>query len=321
MRKFDLLKLFILGLVVFAFGSCSSDDAPTAEPSATLKVTPSATDNSQVTFTVEGAAGVLSYSFSFGDGNTVNSEGPEASHTYLWNDDFNASVVLTTSTGVSEVTAVVSVTDAKSDLVCNSNYYQLLTGGCQDGGPGLGKTWKFSIAPGAHQVGPGPENEQWNPDENVIWWSSQYNHWAGNNGEGFSMPEALKSRFTFGIFPNVMEVQGTHQINNWQEDTEAAPFHDFESVYQGEDSYPMSIIEEDGVYFLQINDGGFLGYKQTVNGAVASKYEIVSLTETELYIRYLNLLNKNAPEDGNNYRYLKFVQEDVVEEEPAPAAE
>ncbi|MBD0401595.1 PKD domain-containing protein [Flammeovirga sp. EKP202] len=322
MRKFDLLKLLILGLIALAFGSCSDDDSTTVDvPTAVLKITQDSDDNSKVTVEVEEATGVLSYAFSFGDGNTVNAEGPKASHTYLWNSEFTVSVVLTSAQGVSEVTGTLTVTDAESEVICNNNYYQLLTGGCQDGGPGLGKTWKFSIAPGAFQVGPGPEHGDWNPDQNVIWWGSQYNHWGGNNGEGISMPEALKSRFTFGLFPNVMEVQATHQINNWQEDITAEAYIDFESVYEGEDSYSVSIIEEDGTMFLQIMDGGFLGYKQTVDGVVNSKYEIVSLTETELYVRYLNVLNKNEPENGMNYRYLKFVQEDVVEEEPAPAAE
>ncbi|WP_281616322.1 PKD domain-containing protein [Flammeovirga sp. SubArs3] len=308
MKKLNFVNWLILGIIAFAFGACDDNETTVTGPTGTLTYTQAEGADYEVTFTIENPVDVLSYSFDFGDGSTANSGETSVTHTYVETGDFDVVVTLNSASDQAQLKTTVTVTTIDVSGICNSEYYTLLTGGCVNDGPGEGKTWKLSNAYGSHGVGPADGEE-------AVWWNSEYDHWNGNNGEGFAMPETMESRFTFGVVPNTMAVSATHQINNWQTDGEATPFHDYQATYGGESSYGYSITEEEGKMYLNIANGGYMAYYQEVDGATPTKYEIVTLTETELYVRYLNVLNYNDGED-KNYRYLRYVQEDVVEEAP-----
>ncbi|OHX67629.1 PKD domain-containing protein [Flammeovirga pacifica] len=309
MKNLNFIKWLLIGFIALTFGACSEEDKnndpsdPTG-PSGTLTFVQTEGADYEVTFTVEEAQNVNSFKFDFGDNTSETTTESSITHHYLEIGDFEVTVTLTGDDDATQITTNVSVTKIDVGEICSNEYYKYLTGGCDS----EGKVWRLSNAYGSHGVGPADGEE-------AIWWQSEYDHWNGNNGEGFTMTESMTSRFTFSLIPNVMGVSATHQINNWQVDTEAEPFVDFQTSYSGESEYGFSVTEEEGKMYLSLNGGGYMSYYQEVDGAPASKYEIVALTETELYVRYLNVLNYNDG-DGKNYRYLRFVQEDVVEEAP-----
>lgn len=304
MKNLKLIHWLVLGLIALNFGACTEDETGVTGPSGDLTFTQAEETSYEVTFTINNMVDVNSVTFDFGDGISETTSESSIIHKYLEIGDFEVVAQLNGSTDAIQLKTTVSVSEIDVTEICNSDYYQLLTGGCESDG----KVWKLSNAYGSHGVGPAD-------GEGADWWNSEYDHWNGNNGEGFTMSESMSSRFTFSLIPNTMSVNATHQINNWQVDASAAPFVDYQVDYQGEAQYGFSIVEEEGKMFLSFSGGGYMSYYQEVDGASASKYEIVLLTETELYVRYLNVLNYNDG-DGKNYRYLRYIQEDVVEEAP-----
>ncbi|NME70641.1 PKD domain-containing protein [Flammeovirga aprica] len=315
MRKLNFLTWFCLALMALVYTSCKEDEAVVSGPTGTLMVTQADGNNSELTVKVDNPQGATSYKFNFGDGTEYTAEGPEATHTYLWNDDFELTVTLIGTTGVNALKQTVTVSDAKSDAICNSEYYQLLTGGCNDGGPGTGKVWKFSVEVGGHGVGTLDD-----PIELATagLWNSNFNHWKGENTEDIVALNILESRFTFGVLPNTMKVEATHQVNNWQEKTDQTKYHDFETAYVGQESYPFEVYEENGSVFLSFGQSGYMGYYQSVNGGSNSLYEIVKLTEDELYVRFKCVVDPDKEGVEFEYRYLRYVQEDVIELAPMP---
>ncbi|ANQ50872.1 PKD domain-containing protein [Flammeovirga sp. MY04] len=317
MKNLNFIKWLLIGLTALFFGACSEEDSNvgTGGPSGTLTFTQADGADYEVTFTVENAVGVNSYSFDFGDGTSEVTSESSITHNYLAVGDHDVAVTLFGDSDQAKLTTTVTVTQVDVTSICNNELYTLLTGGCVNEDPGSGLAWKLSNADSSMLVGPGTSNADFGSV--TYWWASGENHWYGKNGDNVVATETMKSRFTFNVLPNKVSVEGTHVIHNYQDDETRPAWNDYEAPYPVDfpKEFGFSITEENGKHYLILNEGGYLAYTQTVDGVTPNKYEIYSLTDSVLELRYENIL---APEQApnKNFRYLRYVRADIDEGVP-----
>lgn len=192
--KFYKLPLFLsLVLGLFILGSCSDDEitggGPTTnDPIASFQFEISATDFNTVTFT-NFSDNADSYSWDFGDGNTVTEESP--THTYAEAGDFEVTLTATNSSTSHTSSKTVTIVDPNSAI-------KDLTGETS-------KVWKLSrnIADEEYPLLVGPE------DRSQIWWAYGLNDPIG------SRPCIMEEEYIF------------HSDGTFEYDSKGSVFADF----------------------------------------------------------------------------------------------
>lgn len=213
-------------------------------------------------------------------GNGSSAEGDVVTAYYPFKGDYTVTVTVFTKGG--SVTSTQQVSIATTDPeICNVEILQLLTGGCD---ALEGKTWvidadrsgHFGLGPGTAGVG-GPT---FTPD----WYKAGANEKTGgglyNDEYTFFLNE---SRF-------VQETNGDVYLNGGQAGnfpgSEESPVGDYIAPFTAAEIINYSLSESDGNQFISFNNNGFIGYATGVN-----TYQILSITEDEMFIRFRDEVN------------------------------
>ncbi len=299
MRKYRLIStIWVLTLLFIACEPQEMDDynlgkIPT-ESDVNFSVTPKADQPNVVTFAnTSGVAGIAVWDF----GNGSKGKGQSVSAEYPFAGTYNVSMSLYSNGG--SATKQFSLVVAEDDLsLLEHPLYTALTGGADNLD---GKTWVFDQYNRGH-FGVGPVD-----DVAPVWWAAGPNdklecslytnvftfkqvgvelNWT-NNGSVYTNGAGLSALAALGYTNSVVPPAG-----------------DFDVEYAPASSYNFSLNTTDST--LTLSNGAFLGH---FTGS--STYEIISLTETEMYLKV-----RSVVESGNGWWY-RFVP-DTLNVAPPP---
>jgi PKD repeat protein len=237
-----------------------------------FSATPTSSNPNIITFKNE-TPGTVTAVWDLGNGNTA--DGAQVEGAYPVGGTYTVKLTVFTRDGYASSTQTVNIAETNVSML-NREDYNMLTGGAPAAN---GKTWRIESETRGHLgVGPAGSNA---PD----WYQAGANEKAA---EGL-----YDDRITFNL-------NGFKFINNNNGNT----FSNFEFVtdlgapaatsdvtvpYTPAGNSTWSIVEEGGKKFLVLSNGAFIGYYSG-----ATRYEILTLTNDELYIKG----NSKKPSDA-----------------------
>ena len=288
---FKISKLYFL-LAVFAgslLASCSPEEfsgslgpAPTSE-AVKFSATPDASNPNIINFKNE-TPGTVTAVWDLGNG--ITGDGTTISGSYAVQGTYTVKLTVFTKGGYAANTQTVNIAQTNVAML-NREDYNFLTGGASAAN---GKTWRIEGETKGH-MGVGPAGAA-TPE----WWSAGANEKAT---EGL-----YDDRITFNL--NGFKFTNNNNGNtfaNFEFVTDLgapASTGDVTVPYTPAANTSWSIVEEGGKKFLVISGGGFIGYYTGTN-----RYEILSLTADELYIKGIS----KKPSDA---WWQRLVREDYV---------
>ncbi|WP_192821817.1 PKD domain-containing protein [Rufibacter sp. LB8] len=273
MRKI-IPYITLLLLSAFAWTSCEVEDpelGPVPTPSAEQATFTYSygTNPNIVTFkstAPEGAA----VQWEFDGGSTV--QGREVTRSYPLKGEYTVKMTFSTPGGSASSTKTVPIA-ATNPAMLNREDYNFLTGGISNL---QGKTWVIDRENGGH-LALGPITSS-TPE----WYSAGPNEKASEGYYDDEMVFNLNNNLAY-----TYDNKGT----TFTHGASAAglggvPGGDHTLVYTPPTGMQWNIVEEGDKKFLEITKNGFIGYYTGV-----SRYEILRLTETELYIKFGSTAN------------------------------
>ena len=288
----------ILSLTLFVMSCDPSEDeltlgAPPTAEDAVFTYTIDAENENIIHFrnTSEG----FIKNWDFGNGGTA--KGSEVTGIFPLKGSYEVSLTVVTSGGSAKSVQTIEIAETDPTLL-DLPVYNMLTGGADQP---EGKTWVVDASRAGH-FGLGP-NTEFAP----TWYTA-----GANEKEGGGM---YNDTYTFILadFQFEWETNGDVYLNGGQADKFAGsaenPVGDFMAPYEAPENLTWSISEDsEGNQFLTITNG-FIGYYTGV-----SEYQIMSLTENELFLRFLDTAN---PEFA---WYIKLIPEGFTppDKEPEP---
>ncbi|MCJ8164410.1 PKD domain-containing protein [Pontibacter sp. E15-1] len=268
-------SLLAVALLTSMFTACSPDEsdaelapAPTAEMVA-FSATPNTDNPNIITFNNE-TPGAFKAIWDFGNGSTA--EGQTAEGAFAVEGDYTVKLTVFTSGGYTSNTKTIHIDNTNFSMLDREDY-NFLTGGASNA---TGKTWVIEKDEAGH-MGVGPIGAA-TPE----WWSAAPNDKAGEglyddemvfNLNGFAYTYKNNGN-TFVNGANAAGLGGTKQGD------------DFTLSYTPPTDMTWSIVEENGKKYLSLSKQGFVGYYTGV-----SRYEILKLTENELYLKGADAAN------------------------------
>ena len=288
---FKKSKIYFL-LTAFAgslLASCSPEEfsgslgpAPTTDM-VKFSATPNAANPNVITFKNE-TPGTITAIWDLGNGST--GDGPQLNGSYAVKGAYTVKLTVFTKGGYASSTKTINVA-ATNVAMLNREDYNFLTGGAASAN---GKTWRVEGETKGH-LGVGPMSSS-TPE----WWSAGANEKAN---EGL-----YDDRVTFNLngFKFTNKNNGT-TFSNFEFVTDLgapAASGDVTVPYTPSATSTWSIVEEGGKKFLVLSSGGFIGYYSG-----ATRYEILTLTADELYIK------GNSKKAGDAW-FQRLVREDYV---------
>lgn len=298
----SIIKYFCLALAAVVIAGCSPEEfnkdlgpVPTSEQ---VKITaaPSAENPNIINFTNE-TPGTITAVWDLGNGETGT--GNTAKGSYAVQGDYTVKLTVFTSGGYASNTLTVHIAETNVAML-NREDYNFLTGGAAAVN---GKTWRIEGETKGH-MGVGPIGAA-TPE----WWSAPANDKANEglyddrmtfNLNGFAYTYNNNGD-TFANWEFIGDIGGT-----------ASGQTDKTIPYTPPSNMKWSIVEEGGKKYLTFSNGGFIGYY-----VGSTRYEILTLTENELYLKG----NSKKPSDA---WWLRLVPEDYhrpVEQKPVKAAD
>ncbi len=276
----------LVAAVAMIFAGCSPEEfdgslgpVPTSDM-VKFTATPKSGNPNIITFKNE-TPGTATAVWDLGNGSTA--DGAQVEGSYPLAGTYTVKLTVFTKGGYTSSTQTVTIA-ADNYAMLNREDYNMLTGGAAAAN---GKTWRIEAETKGH-LGVGPVESN-NPD----WYQAGPNEKAG---EGL-----YDDRITFNLngFKFTNDNKGTTFSNfEFVTDLGAAPAgSDVTVPYTPADNSTWSIVEEGGKKFLVLSNGGFIGYYSG-----ATRYEILTLTNDELYIKG----NSKKPSDA---WYQKLVRE------------
>lgn len=290
----NILKYgFSLLMVVLALASCDPQDSndhslgiKPQESQLAFTVTPSTTKPNVVAFKNESSiTGVVTWNF----GNGKTAKGNAVSAEYPFKGEYTIAMTLYNTGGSTTITKVVSIVNDDMSLL-DTPMYNALTGGADNIN---GKTWVFDQYHAGH-FGVGPEKKDDGSKETTpAWWSCPAN--------GKLESSLYNQEFTFiqvGV-KLIWKNKGEIYTNAAGKDALGKPATipgagDFDVKYTPDESYTYTLDETNKI--LTLSAGAFVGHY-----AGTSKYEILKLTDDELYLRA-----SSTVETGNVW-YYRFI--------------
>ncbi|MDP5105313.1 MAG: family 16 glycosylhydrolase [Polaribacter sp.] len=303
---------YYIGIVLslaLVFASCQEENISIGEIIAPSNVTISAdiagvdTDNPNgdgsgfVNFSAS-ADNVISYKFDFGDGKSEVAPSGAVTHRY-------------TTTGVNTYTVVVSAigtggvkSSTSSEVVVFSSFADLEAVEMMSGKViGGSKTWYWASNLPTH-VGLGPFEDDYGNGEFAwpAWWNS-IGPWDDEKScmytnefvftrldEGLTFEQTVGPAFVPGTYAGVLGVTG----DTCHDETVVTTMFGLKNVSFAPSSTKAAL---EGSYnnapyrgtSFEISDGGFMGWY-----AGASTYDIISVTDDQLYVRYVEAGNVNV---------------------------
>jgi PKD repeat protein len=264
-----------MALVAASFAGCTPEEmegglAPAPKSDMVkFKASPTATNPNIFTFTNE-TPGAFKAIWDFGNGGTA--EGNQVTGSYPVAGDYTVKLTVFTSGGYATNTQTITI--AKTDVsMLDREDYNFLTGGADKA---AGKTWVVDRHKAGH-MGVGPIAAA-TPE----WWSAPPNDKAS---EGFYDDEMT---FNLNGFAYTYQNNGNTFVNGSNADGLGGTKQsaDYTLTYTPPTNMVWSVVEEGGKKFLVLSNKGFIAYYTGV-----SRYEILSLSENELYLKGADAAN------------------------------
>ncbi|MBL6444737.1 PKD domain-containing protein [Fulvivirga sp. 29W222] len=270
---------------------------PTAED-AVISMTANAENANIIHFKNASSAFLKVWDF----GNGSGAKGDDVTGIFPLKGTYEVTLTVYTSGGSISSSTTVEIAET-NPLLLDIPVYNMLTGGADAVD---GKTWVIDATRSAHfGVGPNPSDPAVGDYPN--WYAAGINEKAGAG--------LYNDKFTFKLdgFSFAQKTDGDVFINTLQAGNFPGAFEnagDYTAPYTAPDNLTWSVSEDtDGNQVINIKNGGFIGYfTGTYN------YQIVSLEENELFIRY---------EDTENPElawYQRLVPEGFTAPPPPPPA-
>jgi PKD repeat protein len=285
MKKTTLLFLSLA--LILGISSCKEDETPKlgeapTEADAAFTYAPTAANANIIDFTATNAG--FTYSWDFDNG--TNAATKEATAEYPNKGTYTVTLTVLNSGGSASSSQDIIIADDDASLL-NNPLYTLLTGGTAGGGS---KTWVIDSTRQAH-LGVGPVGGTW-PE----WWDAspgdKANSGLYSDKYTFSLSGFGFDHVTNGLVFVKTGSQGQFPGSYENSDDWSAPFAD----QLGE---TWTIIEGDEDTTISISGEAFLGMYTGVR-----EYKIVTLSENELTIRYVDVA------DATTAWYLRLVPVD-----------
>ena len=271
----NISSYFYVALFIGFATACSPDDpdavlapAPTSEM-VQFTATPS-TDNPNVFVFTNQTPGTMKAMWDLGNGGAA--VGDQATGSYAVAGDYTVKLTIFTDGGYATNTKTIHIENTDISML-NREDYNFLTGGAAAAD---GKTWVIEKDYAGH-MGVGPIAAA-TPE----WWSAPANDKAAEgiyddemtfNLNGFAYAYNNHGN-TFANGANAAGLGGTAQSD------------DITLPYTPPADMTWSIVEENGKKYLDISKSGFIAYYTG-----ASRYEILKLTENELYLKTTDAAN------------------------------
>lgn len=290
---YSLSWVLVLQVCLFA---CKEDEPvlgpPPSAEEATFVYAPSSTSDNILVLTNSSSAFLKKWDF----GNGETAEGDNVQVTYPFQGTYEVTLTVFTSGG--SVSSKQTIEIPETDLSLLKPVYTLLTGG--EAYPD-GKKWIIDASRAGH-MGIGPADAA-----SPIWWA------APPNDKSETGLYDDKHTFQLDGFVFIQETNGDVYLNGAQQANFPGAFAnkgDFTAPFTAPDNLSWSITENtQGQQFINIMNGGFIGYY-----AGSSTYEILSITENELNIKYID-----AAVPANAW-FLRLIPEGFEPPPPPPPA-
>jgi hypothetical protein len=302
MKKILYGFAWLLTLSVIVLG-CKEDDptlgvAPTTED-AVFTFSPSTANDNIIDFANTSDAFLKVWDF----GNGTKAKGDNVQGVFPLKGSYNVTLTVYNAGGSSTYTTTVEIAETDPTLL-DIPVYNKLTGGVANA---EGKTWIIDYSRSGHfGVGPNPSDPQYGDFPN--WYKAGPNE---KDGGGL-----YNDKYTFKLadFEFIMETEGDVYLNGGQQSqfpgAYESPVGDYTAPYNSPGDLTWSVSEEeDGTQYLTVSTGGFIGYYTGV-----STYKIVSLTDNEIFLRYLDSAN------GALAWYIRLIPEGFEPPPPPPPA-
>ena len=296
--KFKAL-LFSISLGALLFTGCKKDepslgDAPTtADAQFTFEKT--AANPNIVVFTANNKSLVAKWDF----GNGTSGEGTSATAEYPLKGTYTVKLTVFNSGGSASSTQEITI-DEDDPTLLNNPLYTLLTGG--SAGKGY-KTWVIDSTREAHfGVGPSPTHPNYDGTDFPTWWKASP---LDKTGSGL-----YNDNYVFHLegFKFDMNTGGDVYLNDDQagnfSGSYESPVGDYTAPYEDRKGLTWTLTEGEDTT-LTISGDGFIGFYTGVR-----TYKIVSISENELFLQYLDAgTNADAPDLA---WYIRLVPEGYV---------
>jgi hypothetical protein len=263
-----LWMITLLAVIV----SCKEDDPelgpPPSASASEFTFEPTAASDNEIVFSANNVEGVKKWDLGNGD----QAEGNSASTIYIFKGEYD--VTLTVYTNGGSISTTKTVVIEQTDLTKLPVEYTYLTGGVDYPN---GKTWVVDASRAGH-MGVGPPTSG-NPD----WWAAKADEKAGGG--------LYDDKHTFKLdgLEFVQETNGDVFVNTQQAGNfpgSYANVGDFTAPYEAPAGLKWSYSSSAQGKFITISSPGFIGYYTGV-----STYEILSISETEMFLRYMDAAN------------------------------
>ena len=271
----NISRYFYMALFIGFATACSPDDpnavlspAPTSEM-VQFTATPS-TDNPNILNFTNQTPGTFKVIWDLGNGAVA--VGDNATGSYAVAGDYMVKLTVFTRGGYTSNTKTIHIDETNVSMLDREDY-NFLTGGADEAN---GKTWVIEKDYAGH-LGVGPiaaATPEWysvGPNEKAA--EGFYDDEMTFNLNGFAYTYNNHGN-TFANGSNAAGIGGTKQGD------------DITLPYTPPTDMAWSIVEENGKKYLDISKNGFIAYYTG-----ASRYEILKLTENELYLKTIDAAN------------------------------
>jgi len=290
--------LFSISLGALLFTGCKKDepslgDAPTtADAQFTYEKT--AANPNIVVFTAKNTSLVAKWDF----GNGTTGEGTSATAEYPSKGTYTVKLTVFNSGGSASSTQEITI-DEDDPTLMNNPLYTLLTGG--SAGKGY-KTWVIDSTREAHfGVGPSPTHPNYDGTDFPTWWKASPLDKAGSGLYNDNYVFHLEG-FKFDMNTGGDVYLNDDQAGNFSGSFES-PVGDYTAPYEDRKGLTWTLTEGEDTT-LTISGDGFIGFYTGVR-----TYKIVSISENELFLQYLDAgTNADAPDLA---WYIRLVPDDL----------
>ncbi len=298
---FKISKIYqLMILAVIFLASCSPEEfngslGPVPNSAEVqFSVTPNAANPNVVVFKNE-TPGTITAVWDLGNGAT--GDGSQINGSYAVKGSYTVKLTVFTKGGYASNTKTITIANTNVAML-NREDYNFLTGGADNAN---GKTWRVEGETKGH-LGVGPITSA-TPE----WYQAGANDKAGLG--------LYDDRITFNL--NGFKFTNNNNgdtFSNWEFAKDLQPSasgtSDLAVTYTPVANSTWSIVEEGSKKFLVLSSGAFIGYYTG-----ATRYEILSLTQDELYIKG----NSKKPADGWWQRLVREDYHRPVEVKPVKA--
>jgi PKD repeat protein len=290
-----IYSIFLILLLQACLVGCKEDEYELGDPptqsDAEFTFAPTSESDNDIVFTSNSPGFMKKWDL----GNGEIAEGNTVQATYIFKGTYTVKLTVYTKGG--SVSSSKTIEIAQTDLSKLPIEYTYLTGGVDYPN---GKTWVIDATRDGH-MGIGPVTAA-----TPIWWAAKANE---KSGTGLYDDKHV---FRLDGLEYIHETNGDVYVNTAQAGNFPGAYQnlgDYTAPYDAPEGLKWTFTANATGKFLTISSGGFIGYY-----AGTSTYEILSISETEMFIKY-----KDAAAAGNAW-WLRLIPEGFEPPPPPPPA-